>query len=80
VVYFLLRQPVMIRLPTLHDGADGGGPLLSSMPVPGGAGVRAVFSRSADHGRVLPAVRAQRHPGRRPGAAARLQRQLAGQV
>ena len=66
VVYFLLRQPVMIRCPHCNDGADGRCPLLSAVQVSGGPGVRPVLPRSADHRCVLSAVRARPLPGRRP--------------
>ncbi len=76
VVYFLLRQPVMIRCPNCSTELTCERPLLSAVQVSGGPGVRAVLPRSADYRCVLSAVRARRLRGRRPGAAARLQRQI----
>ncbi len=72
VVYFLLRQPIMIPLPALQHGTDREGAFLSAVPVPGGAGVRPVLPRRADHGCVLPAMRTRRRRGPAPAQAARV--------
>ena len=65
-------------LPELHDGTDRRCSLLSAVPIPGCAGLSAVFPGCSDHRCLLPAVRPRRCRG--PGAfsAPRLRRFLVG--
>jgi hypothetical protein len=67
VVYFLLRQPIMVRCPNCTTE-------LIAVPLSGGAGVRSVLPRRADYRCVLSAVRPRNRRRSRSGQAARLQR------